>query len=197
MNWDRLNRWTTALYALIHSLRLAKAIEFGNLSGLKTSILEAAKWTPNIASYNSVLLSQPFGRSAVTFRRDPNTHFDEIAEQVICMLVQDLVVIFDGMMDEILKSRNENPPNYPSSKIQQLSKHLNNKYEWAHHGCLELIAVRNVLTHADGQWNTRSINLVSGFLSPPPTIGEKLRIGFPLLFRFRKAVRTFVNEVKL
>lgn len=40
MNWDRVNTWTTTLYALIHSLRLARAIEFGNLPGLPKSIQE-------------------------------------------------------------------------------------------------------------------------------------------------------------
>lgn len=197
MNWDRVNTWTTTLYALIHSLRLARAIEFGNLPGLKKSILEAAAWIPQPASYNSVLLSQPFGKSAVTFRRDPNAHFEAIVGQVICMLVQDLVVILDQMMDDVLKARGENAGDYPASKVQKLATHLDLQYKWAEEGCFELIAVRNVLTHADGRWNSKSIQLVSSFVAPPPAVGDKLTIGFPMLFRYRKAVRTFLNEVML
>lgn len=195
MNWERVNRWTTALYTLIHSLRLAKAIEFGNPSGLKNSILEASNWTPHIASYKSVLLSKPFGNSSVKFRRDPNEHFEEVASQIICMLVQDLVVIFDQMMDELLHARGETAGKFPTSKVQKLAKCLDQRFKWAEQGCIELIVVRNVLTHASGRWNDESIALIFGFITPPPNVGDKLTIGFPMLFHYRKAVRTFLNEV--
>lgn len=66
--------------------------------------------------------------------------------------------------------------------------------EWAKQGCLELIAARNVLTHARGRWNKKSIAIVS-FVNPAPNVGDELIIGFPMLFRYRKAMRTFLNEV--
>jgi len=197
MDWERVNAWTTTLYALIQSLRLAKAIEFGNLPSLGRSILEAGTWIPQLASYNSVLLSEPFGNSVVKFRRDPNVHFEVIVKQVICMLVQDLVVILDQMMDDVLLARGETAGTYPASKVQKLATHLDAQYKWAEQGCLELIAVRNVLTHANGRWSSKSIRLVSAFITSPPTVGDKLIIGFPMLFRFRKAMRTFLNEVML
>ena len=100
MNWDRVNTWTITLYAIIHSLRLAKAIDFGNLTTLHASILNAATWLPRECSYPSALLTADFGNATVRFRRDPVANFQEIVERVICMLIQDLVVILDGMMDE-------------------------------------------------------------------------------------------------
>ena len=87
VDWERVNAWATTLYALIHSLRIAKAVDFGNLPTLNTSILEAATWIPTAASYNSVLPEEPFGNKVVKFRRDPNIHFQSIVSQVICMLV--------------------------------------------------------------------------------------------------------------
>jgi hypothetical protein len=39
--------------------------------------------------------------------------------------------------------------------------------------------------------------LVQSFIQPPPAVGEPLVIGFPTLFRYRKAMRTFLNKVKL
>jgi hypothetical protein len=196
LNWERVNNWTLTLYTLIHSLRLAKAIEFGNLATLKSSLLQAGEWIPNVASFNSVLLTEPFGNHAITFRRDPNIHFQVIITQIVTMLIQDLVVILDSMMDQILAEREESAGEYPRNKIMKLTTHLNPQYIWAMHGCLELVAVRNVLTHSNARWSQEAILLVSPFLEQPPSVGDQLSIGFPMLFRYRKAIRTFLNEVR-
>jgi hypothetical protein len=181
INWDRVHVWTTTLYALIQSLHLARETQFGDLNALASKVQYAGQWLATDCSYRSVLLAHPFGKSCVTFRRDPNSHFQDIVGQVIQMLVQDLVVIFDGMMDEILLARGERAGIFPQSKVEKLATHLDVKYEWASHGCLELIAARNVLTHGGGRWNTKSIAMVKGFISPLPQGGERLVIGFPLL----------------
>jgi hypothetical protein len=139
-----------------------------------------------------VLLNEPFRNTLLRFRRDPNVHFDLIVGQVIQMLVQDLVVIFDSMMDDVLSARIETAGKFPQSKVEKLSTQLDHRYEWAKHGCLELIAARNVLTHAGGRWNARTIHIVHSFVVPVPKSGERLIIGFPM-----KAMRTFLNEVKV
>jgi hypothetical protein len=195
MDWNRVNVWTNTLYTLIHSLNLSKKIYFGNLTTIGDSILNAGKWLAPECSYGSVLVAHPFGDSKVTFRRDPNKHFDEIAIQLVKMLVQDLVVIFDDMMFELLTDRSLTAATFPQSKIEQLRKYLPSKYEWAAQGCLELIAARNVLTHAGGKWIAKSIAIIRAFVVPEPNVGDKLIIGIPMLFRYRKAIRTFLNEV--
>jgi hypothetical protein len=196
MNWNRVNVWTATLYALIQSLHLAKAAQFGDREALAENIISARAWISPEVSYGSVLLAQPFGRHRVRFRRDPNKHFADTVTQLIQMLIQDLVVIFDGMMDDILKARSETAGTFPQSKVEKLATHLDFKHEWARRGCLELIAVRNVLTHANGQWNKKSIAIIDGFVTPLANVGDRLTIGFPMLFRYRKAMRTFLNEVK-
>jgi hypothetical protein len=187
MDWNRVNAWTLTLYALIHSLHQARENNFEPKSELRETVEDAAGWTSTKSSYNSVLLSQPFRRTLLRFRRDPNTHFDLIVNQLIQMLLQDLVVIFDAMMDDILAAR---------SKVEKLATHLDNRFIWAKHGCLELIAARNVLTHAGGRWNSKSIKIVQSFVAPPPRVGDPLVVGVPLVFQYRKAMRTFLNEVK-
>lgn len=196
MNWNSVNVWTNTLYTLIHSLNLSKQIYFGNLPMIGESVLNAGKWLSPECSYNSALTTHPFGRSKVTFRRDPNKHFEEIAAQLVKMLIQDLVVILDGMMLEVLMARSLAAPNYPQGKVHSLKQFLPAQYEWAAQGCLELIAARNVLTHAGGYWNAQSIAIINSFVHPAPSDGEKLTIGLPMLFRYRKAMRTFLNEVK-
>lgn len=196
MNWDRVNVWTSTLYTLIHSLSLAKEKSFGDLNTLADRIKESESWLPTGWSYNSALSTQPMGRKRVTYRRDPNKHFEGIVRQVIQMLIQDLVVILDGMMDDILIARGETAGQFPQSKVEKLATHLKPQFEWAKRGCLELIAARNVMCHADGRWNEKSIRIVSTFVNPPPKDGDQLRLGFGPLFQFRKAMRTFLNEVK-
>jgi hypothetical protein len=195
MDWNRVNAWTTALYTLIHSLHIARAAKFGDLNALKDTLVDAGNWVPIVASYQSAMMPLPFGKSPVRFRRDPNTHFQQVVSQLIQMLLQDLVVIFDQMMDEALAARGEKAGIYPHSKVEKLATHLDKQFTWAKHGCIELIAVRNVLTHSSGQWNAKSIALVDSFVSPPPVVGERLVIGVAMLFQYRKAMRTFLNEV--
>jgi hypothetical protein len=196
MDWDRVNVWTNTLYTLIHSLSLAKEQNFGDLDTLADRIKEAETWLPSGWSYNSALAGQPMGRKKVIYRRGPTKHFESIVRQVIQMLIQDLVVIFDGMMDDILAARGETAGPFPQSKVQKLATHLNPKYEWARQGCLELIAARNVMCHTGGRWTEKSIQIVTGFVHPSPQEGDQLRLNFVTLFQFRKAMRTFLNEVK-
>lgn len=128
------------------------------------------------------------------FRRNPNQYFANVAEQVARMLVQDLVVIFDEMMSQILAARGESAGQFPQSKVEKLAKHLKPEYLWSAQGCYEMIAVRNVFSHAGAKWNERSIKVIP-FVTPAPKVGDKLIIGTPMLFYYRKAMRTFISQV--
>ncbi len=193
MDWNRINVWTNTLYTLIHSLHLAKEQKFGNLASLDRRARDAHEWVAPDCSYNSILLAHPKGNKPLTFRRDPLNHFEDTSRQLIKMLVQDLVVILDEMMGEALAARDEEAGNFPQSKIEKLKKGLDENYHWAANGCFELVAVRNVLTHSGGRWNKKSIDIVRPFVDYPPRKGEKLTVGFSMLFRYRKAMRTLLN----
>lgn len=195
MDWERVNVWTSTLYTLIHSLHLSKEQGFGDLNSLDIRAREANNWVAPNCSYNSVLLAHPEGNKVLSFRRDPSKHFKDTSRQVIQMLVQDLVVILDEMMNEALLERNEKAGTFPQSKIEKLKKGLDPKYHWAANGCFELVAARNVLTHNGGVWNEKSIEIVKAFVNPLPQAGESLVVGFSMLFRYRKAMRTFLNQV--
>ena len=195
MDWERVNVWTSTLYTLIHSLHLAREQQFGDLASLDQRARDANSWVTPECSYNSILLAHPEGNKLLTFRRDPSKHFKDTSRQVIKMLVQDLVVILDEMMDEALLARGERAGIFPQSKIQKLKKGLDQRYHWAANGCFELVAVRNVLTHSKGNWNEKTIEIVRPFIDPPPQAGDKLVVGFSMLFRYRKAMRTLLNQV--
>jgi hypothetical protein len=173
----------------------SQQIRFGNLTYLNESVADGAIWITPECSYNSVLIQHEFGGDTPRFRRDPNTYFGDVSRQILKMLVQDLTVILDEMLSEALQENGLIAGKYPQSKVEKLAGLLKDKHKWSAQGCLELIAARNVLTHAGGRWNQESIRIVVRFLSNPPNPGEKLSVGFPVLFRYRKALRTFLNEV--
>lgn len=197
LNWDRVNVWTHTFYTLIHSLHISKQIKFGNLAYIDESFRDAASWIEPDCSYASVLLAHDGGNKKITFRRDPNKNFDAVSRQLINMLIQDLVVILDEMLGEILIERNERAGQYPKSKLEKLKTHLDEKYEWSYQGCMELVAVRNALTHNGGKWNQKSVDYIKDFVAPTPKEGDPLAVGFKMLFYYRKAMRTFINEVKV
>lgn len=194
MNWERVNIWTNTLYTLIHSLHIAKEMKFGELDSLDDRIKDSITWITPICNYSSVLLNHKNENMRLKFRRNPNKHFDDITKQVIKMLIQDLTVILDDMMNDALSKRNEKAGIYPQSKVEKLRKALKPNFQWSANGCLELIAARNVLTHNQGKWNEKSIAVVEKFVFPNPKINDRLIIGFPMLFNYRKAMRTFLNE---
>lgn len=196
LDWSRVNVWTHTLYTVVHSLHQSKAIHFGNLGYLDDSFVGASTWvTPN-CSYASVLLQHKGENRRLTFRRDPNKTFDAVSRQLVKMLIQDLVVILDEMLTEILKVRGDTAGPYPKSKLEKLATYLDDKYRWSYCGCLELVAVRNVLTHSGGHWNKQSIDYIRDFISPLPVEGDPLSVGISMLFSYRRAIRTFLNEVK-
>ena len=197
MNWNRINVWTHTLYTLVHSLHISKQVHFGNFDYLDNSFRDAANWVKPDCSFSSVLLDHESRGKKLTFRKDPNNCFPEVSRQLINMLTQDLVVIFDEMMSDILEERGVKAGGFPKSKIEKLTTYLDPKYNWAAYGCTEFVAVRNVLAHNNGVWNKKSIDYVKPFMTPPPKDGDKLSIGFSALFVYRKAIRTFLNEVKL
>lgn len=197
LDWDRMNVWTHTYYTIVHSLFLSKQIRFGNLDYLDDSFRSAGGWVTPACSYQSVLRNHVGGNKKLTFRRDPNKNFKAVSRQLVKMLIQDLVVILDEMLTEVLKDHQETAGQFPQSKLEKLATHLDVKYAWSYQGCLELVAVRNVLTHNGGQWNRKSINIIRDFVDPLPAENESLSVGVSMLFFYRKSMRTFLNEVKV
>lgn len=166
---------------------------------IEDNISEAGGWITPDCSYESTLLSRDMGSYGVTFRRDPVDFLDEIHAQLVSMLVQDLVTILDDQMDQVLAIGGLTSGAYPINKLKQLKKEYlrEPKYLWAYKGCVELIACRNVLTHAGGRWNQKSIEQIKGVVEPLPDLEDPLILGFPMLFHFRKAIRTFISQTEL
>ena len=196
MNFEAMNVWTTTFYAIVHALSYTKNRNFPNLDDLHIHARQTTLWITPECSYASTLLAHPGGRNKIAFRRDPNKHFEEIAKQLVSMLTQDLVVIFDQLMADSIAEHKATCGGLPQTRVQKLQKYLDHRYLWSAHGCYELIAVRNVLTHNCGRWNQKTIDIIKPFVNPLPNVGDSLTVGVPMLFYYRKAIRTFLNETR-
>lgn len=194
MDWNRVYVWTRTLYTIVHSLHMAKEMGFGDLKSLDERVRDANGWILPVCSYATTLLPTKTNNKKLEFRRDPHEYFSEISGQLIKMLIQDLTVIFDEMMGDALVKLELTAGDMPQSKVEKLSTLLDEEYSWSKQGCLELIAVRNSLCHANGHWNEKSLRIISGIVSPLPEIGDEVIVGFEMLFNYRKAMRTFLNQ---
>ena len=195
MNWDRVNVWTCTLYTIVQSLQIARQAEFHPIDGLHINIVGAKDWVNPQCSFASTLVKNPFGKSVVKFRRKPEPNFETSVRQIVRMLTQDLTVIFDEMMDDSLKAHGFPVPNFPQSKVEKLATVLDkSSHDWCRKGCLELVAVRNALAHGNGRWNEKSLEIIKPFVLPLPDVGDVVILGVPMLFQYRKAIRTFLNQ---
>lgn len=194
MDWNRVNVWTRTLYTVVHSLHMAKEVDFGELGSLDERFRDANGWISPACSYPSMLLPSKSKNKKLEFRLHPGEYFGEVSGQLIKMLIQDLAVIFYEMMGEALAKLGLKAGDMPQSKVEKLATLINKKYKWSEQGCLELIAVRNSLCHANGRWNKKSLAMITEFIEPLPEAGEEITVGFEMLFNYRKAIRTFLNQ---
>lgn len=99
----QVNYWISTLYALLYALAMTQKDSFSQKEKLHENILSCAKWVNPVCSFPSPLAAERFGTSKVSFRRDPISHFEENSQNIVKMLIQDLVVILDGMMEDALR----------------------------------------------------------------------------------------------
>lgn len=201
-NLERLNEWTCALYTLLHSLKISKDNNFEPRDKLNDSGNDSLTWDTrknNFASItHRVVLTN---KKKMKFRRDPSKSFQKTVSRVAGMLIQDLVVIFDEILNDLMVDKGLPIQNYPQSKIEALKKFVSEEYQWSICGSLELIAIRNVITHSKGYWNEKSLRIIRDCQiiteeESSKLLGQKLIVTIPMAFEYKKSMRTFMNQVK-
>lgn len=80
MDWNRVNVWTRTLYTLVHSLHMAKEVDFGDKSSLNERIRDANSWISPICSYSTTLLPPHTNKKGLS-----------LGETQLCILTRSLV----------------------------------------------------------------------------------------------------------
>lgn len=201
-NLENLNEWTCTLYTLLHSLRVSKDNDFEPRDKLNESGLDARKWEMKKNNFDSITHRViTTSKKKMRFRRDPTLNFKKTVTRVAGMLIQDLVVIFDEILNDIMVDRGLPLQTFPQSKIETLKKYVAPEFEWSINGSMELIAVRNVITHSRGIWNEKSLRILRDYgittqEQSDNLLAKKVIVTFPMVFEYKKSMRTFMNQVK-
>lgn len=201
-NLESLNEWTCTLYSLLHSLKISKDNNFEPRNKLNESGLDALNWETSKNGFNSIThRTVSTSKKKMSFRRDPSKNFNKTISRVSGMLIQDLVVIFDEILNDLMADKCLPVQNFPQSKVEALKKYVDSEFEWSIRGSMELIAVRNSITHSKGKWNDKNLRPLKdyGVITENEfnkLIGQKVISTFPMVFEYKKSMRTFMNQVK-
>jgi len=201
-NLENLSEWTSTLYTLLHSLKIGKDNNFEPRDKLNESGLDSMTWENRKNNFNSIAHRVvKTSKKEMKFRRDPSLNFKKTVSRVAGMLIQDLVIIFDEILNELMIEKGLPVQNFPQSKIEALKKYVDQEFEWSIKGSMELIAIRNTITHSRGFWNEKSLRILRDYGIITKEVSNKLLdkkviVTFPMVFEYKKSMRTFMNQVK-
>jgi hypothetical protein len=197
---DKLRAWSHGMYGLLQSLWLAKQNQLGDTKLIQSNIESLCIDVPSSLGFDSsVPLRNMKPNSIRIIEEDEENIIDIATRALINNLLVTLVVIFDEVCSSLIPANLASATRMPGQKALWLKQNVcNDKFLWAGQGVIELIAIRNALVHENGFWGEKQLNLLSqsGIAdSDLPGIGTAVSPGVEDLFRYRRAVRTSLNEL--
>jgi hypothetical protein len=194
----RLKRWSQSAYGLLHSVEKLKASNFKDASSVEQSISRLVQRLPSKVGFSSAISNKSIKKNSIKFSsKDGKESKNELINSLICMLVVDLVVLFDDIAGTQLAGKGIKCDETPGGKADLLKSRFPDSRKWAARGVIELVSIRNAIVHNDSSWNDKALNLLSlADVIELPQPGTQLRVGVDDLFRYRRAVRTALNEIK-
>lgn len=191
--FELINAWTQTTLGMIHALSIAKGVQMGNMNRLGENVVAAFSWIPsNIGFISSVPTRAPESKSFSLSGKNEDDIFNRVARNSCELLFTDLVVLLDVYMEILLKNKKIEPKRFPSGRIEQFI--ISAKYDWAKRGVQEMVVIRNCLVHSAGNWSKGAADQIQSICGNRPTVGDKVCVGFDDLFRYKRAVRTFLGE---
>ena len=189
---EQLKNFSQSLYGAIVALEALNSNTHNlvDTSALYNSISRALAENSNLG-FNSGISRRNLRRDSIRLNGENETQVFELTSQcLINIYFIHLVTIFEATICEKF-----------SLKTGELKKSINalqvdSKYEWAKKAVHQMRCIRNILIHSNGKWNQNTLQEMQMYVSSPITItaGSKVSLCFEDLFRYRRAVRTFVNN---
>ena len=194
----RFKRWSQTAYGLLHAVERLKASDFKDASSAQQSISKLVQRFPSQTGFLSAVPQKSLKKDSIKVSlSDGKQSADEIANSLLCMLIADLVVLFDDIAGTQLADKGIACDTMPGGKADLLKSRFPDSRKWAARGVIELVSIRNAIVHNDSTWNDKALNLLSlADVIKLPQPGTPLRVGIDDLFRYRRAVRTALNEIK-
>jgi len=190
-------QWSQTVYGVAHSLHLANSIKLGNLTALIESLSAAEQWNQSDLGFTSSLPMKEFKDGSINLNgKDHGEVFGILSENIVRILFVNLAVLADECLDQLITEAGTTPPNYLTSKAEWVKARINNKYEWAANGMLELCALRNAVVHNGGKINKSVIDILEKAGVGDAKLGHEVSLSFGDLFRYRRALRTVIGELQ-
>lgn len=189
-------QWSQTVYGVAHSLHLANSIKLGNLTTLVESLSAAEKWSQSDLGFTSSLPKKEFKSGSINLSgKDHVEVFGILSESIVKILFVNLAVLADECLDQLIAEAGATPPNYLTSKAEWVRSKIDEKYEWAANGVLELCALRNAVVHNGGKINKSVVDILEKAGVGDAKIGHEVSLSFGDLFRYRRALRTVIGEL--
>ncbi|GHS91181.1 hypothetical protein FACS1894139_01210 [Planctomycetales bacterium] len=213
---DSMRQWSKTIYGIISSLHIAKSGDLSNPTPLQDSILAAEEWNASDIGFTSCVRIRKMKENSITLAGENHEEiFRIISERITKILLVNLDLLTDEWLGQSIAAVAVGTPKKPiylpgkavavgapkktiylPGKIAWVTSKLDKKYAWATNGVLELHAIRNAIVHNSGELNDRVINDLKKAGVEDAKVGHKISISFGDLLRYRRAVRTVINEVK-
>jgi hypothetical protein len=194
-----LVRWSQTAYGLIHSINIGSKIDLGNINRIGKSITESFNWLPREDQFSSKVGHRPYKED--DFRLDDEDVHDIITylkENLLFLLLVNLATLTDELLSSIMVKYGVNVEKYPYLRKKAEAVVCGPKQEWARFGVLELNIIRNCLVHNEGKWSDRALKDITSIVEGKPiaTVGNPVTINYEDVFRYKRAVRTLLNQAE-
>lgn len=190
-------QWSQTVYGIAHSLHLANSIKLGNLTALIESLSAAEQWNQSDLGFASSLPAKEFRDGSINLDgKDHGEVFGILSENIVKILFVNLAVLADECLNQLITEAGTSPPNYLTSKVEWVKSKIDDKYEWAANGMLELCALRNAVVHNGGKINKSVVDILEKAGVGDAKLGHEVSLSFGDLFRYRRALRTVIGELQ-
>lgn len=194
---NTLRQWTQTMYGLIHSVKLSSDINMGNINRINESINESLQWCTDAKQFSSNVEERNLNDQRI--RMDDNDVegiSENLKKRLLELLIVDLASLTDELLCEILSIHGKLPEDYRYLRDKVKLVSCSNDTKWAQKGVLELNALRNCIVHNEARWNDGAFNEIndlcnSGVLAQ---IGDPVALSYEDIFRYKRAVRTLLNQ---
>ena len=194
---EEMLKWSQTVYGVAHALHIAKSINFGNLNTVLESLRSAETWNSSTLGFESGLPVKEFAEGSI--RLDGNSHdevFARVSENIVRILFINLAVIADESLGYLIEQLGAPDVNYLINKVEWAKARIDQRAHWAANGMLEMVAIRNALVHNDARWNNNSVAILKKAGIQEVDSDIELSLSFGDLFRYRRALRTLIGELR-
>lgn len=190
-----MQEFTHMLYGVVYALDyLDKYEDKIKKEDLEKCIKDSLKVKVNRSYRSAIKTDRKFSPNGFSLNEE-NVH--NIVLQANKGIINLLIIGLCDLLDECLLGTHDvdNSKNL-YEKIEGM--HVDKKYEWSVKGVHELRIIRNCIVHNNGLFSKTAIRELKQYVDKDSNVLENENINpcFEDIFRFRRAVRTFINETK-